>query len=172
MKNFTLLLISLFSIVTPLKVFSEEWLLILKDFECVNERGKFCYIGLKNQNDNSTFLSEINIQRHAFKEFKLTLFVEYINSDVLEIFINNKKYYFKNNYSRGYLSKYVEEIITNKNIVDGYYSENHLFKVGTFERVIIKTNQNTFMIKIWDNLERLEFYVYYKDEKLTYNMKI
>ena len=32
------------------------------------------------------------------------------------------------------------------------------------ERVFIETDKNKYMIKIWDNLERLEFYWYYKDD--------
>ena len=144
--------------------FAEDWILIKKDFECFQERGRSCYIFLAEDKDNETYLSYINIERHAFEEFKLSLYVDYLSSDEYEIFINDEKYSFKNNYKRGYLSKYIEEIITNQNIADGYYSENHPFKTDTFERVFIETDKDKYMIKIWDNLERLEFYWYYKDE--------
>ena len=157
-------LFSLFIFFIPFTSFSDDWILIKKDFECFQERGRSCYVFLAENKYNETYLSYINIKRHAFKEFKLSLFVDYLSSDEYEIIINDEKHYFKNNYKRGYLSKYIEEIITNKNIADGYYTENHPFKTDTFERVFIKTDKDKYMIKIWDNLERLEFYWYYKDE--------
>ena len=165
-------LFSLLIFFIPFISCAEDWVLLEKDFECVNKRGKSCYIGLTNDTDNETYLSYITIRRHAFKEFKLSLFVDYLNSDEFEVFINEQGYSFQNNYNRGYLSKYIEEIITNKYIADGYYEENHLFKPDTFKRVLIKTNQNDYMIKIWDNLEKLEFYMYYKDENFLPSAKL
>ena len=159
--------LSLLIFFIPFTSFAEDWILIKKDFECFQERGRSCYIFLAEDKDNETYLSYINIKRHAFKEFKLSLFVDYLSSDEYEIIINDEKHYFKNNYKRGYLSKYIEEIITNKYIADEYYSENHPFKTNTFERVFIETDKDKYMIKIWDNLERLEFYWYYKDENFS-----
>ena len=160
-------LLSLLIFFIPFTSFAEDWILIKKDFECFQERGRSCYIFLAENKENETYLSYINIKRHAFKEFKLSLFVDYLSSDEYEILINEEKYSFKNNYKRGYLSKYIEEIITNQNIADVYYSENHPFKTDSFERVFITTHENKYMIKIWDNLERLEFYWYYTDEDFT-----
>ena len=50
--------------------------------------------------------------------------------------------------------------------------KNHPFKTDTFERVFIETDKDKYMIKIWDNLERLEFYWYYKDEDFAPKVKL
>ena len=88
-------LLSLFIFFIPFTSFSDDWILIKKDFECFQERGRSCYVFLAENEDNETYLSYINIKRHAFKEFKLSLFVDYLSSDEYEIFINEKKIYFQ-----------------------------------------------------------------------------
>ena len=115
--------LSLLIFFIPFTSFAEDWILIKKDFECFQERGSNCYIFLAENKNNETYLSHINIERHAFEVFKLSLIIDYLSSDKYEIIINEEKYTFKNNYKRGYLSKYIEEITTNKNIADGYYTE-------------------------------------------------
>ena len=92
-------LLSLLIFFIPNTSFAEDWILIKKDFECFQERGRSCYIFFADDTDNETYLSYINIKRHAFEEFKLSLFVDYLSSDEYEIFINDENKFPRKNES-------------------------------------------------------------------------
>ena len=144
-------LLSVLIFLIPFTSFAEDWVLLNNDFECTNDKNKSCYFNLYD-NDNDTYLHAINLERHEFKNLKLSLFIEYLNSDELALKINGENYSFKNNYTKG-------------GILESFHEVTIKSKRDDFDRLILRTNQNDYMIKVWKNLERLEFYLYYKDEK-------
>ena len=75
-------LLSVLIFLIPFTSFAEEWVLLNNDFECTNDKNKSCYFNLYD-NDNDTYLHAINLERHEFKNLKLSLFIEYLNSDEL-----------------------------------------------------------------------------------------
>ena len=141
-----------------MNAFAQDWVLLNNNFKCNYDKNKNCYFNLY-ENDYDNYLYAINLERHEFKNLKLTLFIEYLNSNELEIKINDEKYFFKNNYLKQRILEPIHEVTIKS-------------KKDDFDRLVLRTNQNDYIIKVWNNLVKLEFYIYYKGNNLISNKSL